>query len=293
MPDNDETTPILSHPTPLKLRKYEGRLNDDIFRNHVIAAIGEFLGTTLFLFFGFLSAQIINSKPDHLSSSGPSLLQLLFVAAGFGVSGAVNVWLFYRVSGGHLNPAVTLGLTLIGAIPIARAIILVVVQLIAGILAAILVLAVTPGPLNVQTTLGISITIWQGLLLEIILTAALVLTVFLLAVEKHRTTPLAPLGIGLILFLDVLLAAQYSGGSFNPARSFGPAIVQLDFVKYHWIYWIGPVLGALLASVIYKILKFLNYETAVAGQDHDGLDVYRLIDESGGREVDREIQLEV
>lgn len=106
MPDNDETTPILSHPTPLKLRKYEGRLNDDIFRNHVIAAIGEFLGTTLFLFFGFLSAQIINSKPDHLSSSGPSLLQLLFVAAGFGVSGAVNVWLFYRVSGGHLNPAV-------------------------------------------------------------------------------------------------------------------------------------------------------------------------------------------
>lgn len=105
MPD-DETTPMLRSQAPLKLRKYEGRLSDDIFRNHVIAAIGEFMGTALFLFFGFMSAQIINSKPDHISLESPSLLQLLFVAVGFGVSGAVNVWLFYRVSGGHLNPAV-------------------------------------------------------------------------------------------------------------------------------------------------------------------------------------------
>ncbi|POS85234.1 hypothetical protein EPUL_002046 [Erysiphe pulchra] len=289
----DEAAPILGGQTPLKLRKYEGRLNDEKFRHHVIAAIGEFLGTTLFLFFGFLSAQIINSKPDQISSNGPSLLQLLFVAAGFGVGGAVNVWLFYRVSGGHLNPAITIGLTLIGAVPVVRAAILVVVQLLSGILAALLVQAVTPGALNVQTTLGENTSLLQGLIIEIILTATLVLTVFLLAVEKHRTTPFAPLGIGLVLFLNVLLAAQYSGASFNPARSFGPAIVQLDFVDYHWIYWIGPVLGAIGASVIYKILKFLNYETAVSGQDHDGLNVYRLIDDADGREVDREIQLEV
>ncbi|RKF72206.1 Aquaporin-1 [Golovinomyces cichoracearum] len=292
MPD-DETTPMLRSQAPLKLRKYEGRLSDDNFRNHVIAAIGEFLGTALFLFFGFMSAQIINSKPDYISLESPSLLQLLFVAVGFGVSGAVNVWLFYRVSGGHLNPAITLGLAIIGAVPPIRAAILVVVQLLAGVVAALLVHAVTPGDLNVQTSLGTHTTTIQGLILEIILTATLVLTVFLLAVEKHRTTPLAPLGIGLVLFLIVLLSAQYSGASFNPARSFGPAVVQLDFVSYHWIYWIGPILGSFAASVVYKTLKFLNYETAVAGQDHDGIDVYRLIDDSDGREVDREIQLEV
>ncbi|RKF57191.1 Aquaporin-1 [Golovinomyces cichoracearum] len=292
MPD-DETTPMLRSQAPLKLRKYEGRLSDDIFRNHVIAAIGEFMGTALFLFFGFMSAQIINSKPDHISLESPSLLQLLFVAVGFGVSGAVNVWLFYRVSGGHLNPAITLGLAIIGAVPPIRAAILVVVQLLAGVVAALLVHAVTPGDLNVQTSLGTHTTTNQGLILEIILTATLVLTVFLLAVEKHRTTPLAPLGIGLVLFLIVLLSAQYSGASFNPARSFGPAVVQLNFASYHWIYWIGPILGSFAASVVYKTLKFLNYETAVAGQDHDGIDVYRLIDDSDGREVDREIQLEV
>ncbi|KAI6247766.1 Aquaporin [Erysiphe necator] len=289
----NETTPMLGNQTPLKLRKYEGRLNDEKFRHHVIAAIGEFLGTTLFLFFGFLSAQIINSKSNELSTDGPSLDQLSFVAAGFGVGAAVNVWLFYRVSGGHLNPAITIGLTLIGAVPVVRAGILVVVQLLSGILAASLAHAVTPGPLNVQTTLGQNTSLLQGLVIEIILTATLVLTVFLLAVEKHRTTPFAPLGIGLVLFLNVLLAAQYSGASFNPARSFGPSIVQLEFVDYHWIYWIGPVLGAVGASVVYKILKFLHYETAVSGQDHDGLNVYRLIDDSDGREVDREIQLEV
>ncbi|KAI1006885.1 hypothetical protein K3495_g1334 [Podosphaera aphanis] len=293
MPADDETTPILGTQAPLKLRKYEGRLNDDNFRNHVIAALGEFLGTTLFLFFGFLGAQIINSKPDTISEGSPSLLQLLFVASAFGVSGAVNVWLFYRVSGGHLNPAITIGLTLIGAVPITRAVLLVIVQLVGGVLASLLVLGVTPVPLNVQTALGSGTSIWQGFFLELILTATLVLTVFLLAVEKHRTTPLAPLGIGLVLFLDVLLSAQYSGASFNPARSFGPALVQLDFASYHWIYWLGPIAGALVASAIYKAFKFLQYETAVAGQDHDGIDVYRLIDDAGGHEVDREIQLEV
>ncbi|CCU74754.1 Aquaporin 1 [Blumeria hordei DH14] len=288
----DGIPPMLGQSSPLKLRKYEGRLSDDNFRNHVIAAIGEFLGTTLFLFYGFLAAQIINSKPDNLSDA-PSLLQLIFVASAFGVSGAVNVWLFYRVSGGHLNPAITIGLTLIGAVPVTRALLLVSVQLLGGILAASLVLAVTPGSLNVQTALGNATSVKQGFFLEMILTATLVLTVFMLAVEKHRTTPLAPLGIGLILFLDVLLAAQFSGGSLNPARSFGPAVVELNFATYHWIYWFGPIAGAVLAAAIFKVLKFLAYETAVAGQDHDGLDVYRLIDDAGGHEVDREIQLEV
>ena len=70
----------------------------------------------------------------------------------------------------------------------------------------------------------------------------------------------------------------FTGGSLNPARSFGPAVVNLEFAPYHWIYWLGPVLGAVAASAIYKLLKFLDYETAVAGQDHDGINVYRVID---------------
>ena len=61
----------------------------------------------------------------------------------------------------------------------------------------------------------------------------------------------------------------YTGGSLNPARSFGPDVVVREFEDYHWIYWIGPLLGSLLASLCYKIFKTLDYETANPGQDFD------------------------
>lgn len=63
----------------------------------------------------------------------------------------------------------------------------------------------------------------------------------------------------------------FTGGSVNPARSFGPSVVSHSFPGYHWIYWLGPILGAILASVFYKIIKLLEYETANPGQDGDGL----------------------
>lgn len=63
----------------------------------------------------------------------------------------------------------------------------------------------------------------------------------------------------------------------NPARSFGPSVVLGEFVTYHWIYWLGPAMGAVLAVGFYKLMKFLEYETANAGQDDDGLPVYRLV----------------
>ena len=59
----------------------------------------------------------------------------------------------------------------------------------------------------------------------------------------------------------------YTGGSVNPARSFGPAVVTRTFASYHWIYWVGPVLGALLASVFYLLIKALEYESVNADND--------------------------
>jgi len=103
------------------------------------------------------------------------------------------------------------------------------------------------------------------------LTAQLVLSVFMLAVEKHEATFLAPIGIGLTLFVDHLVGVYYTGCGVNPARSFGPDVVIGTFPGYHWIYCIascivtsnpqgvGPSLGALLASAVYKVLKGLNY----------------------------------
>ena len=62
----------------------------------------------------------------------------------------------------------------------------------------------------------------------------------------------------------------YTGGSLNPARSFGPSVVLGTFYPYHWIYWVGPLLGSLLASGFYTLVKALEYETVSPAQDDDG-----------------------
>lgn len=99
------------------------------------------------------------------------------------------------------------------------------------------------------------------------LTAELVFTIFMLATEKHEGTFIAPVGIGLSLFVAELMGVFYTGGSVNPARSFGPAVVTRSFASYHWIYWVGPILGALLASVFYLLIKALEYESVNADND--------------------------
>jgi aquaporin related protein len=59
----------------------------------------------------------------------------------------------------------------------------------------------------------------------------------------------------------------FTGGSLNPARSFGPSVVTGDFPHYHWIYWLGPLMGGLAAGAFYRWIKFMHYEQINAGQD--------------------------
>jgi len=103
------------------------------------------------------------------------------------------------------------------------------------------------------------------------------LAILMLAVEKHRATPMAPLGIGLTLFVTHLVGISFSGASLNPARSFGPAVITANFATYHWVYWVGPALGSVTAAGFYKLLILLEYTTANPGQDDDGTDYLRTI----------------
>ncbi|KAG9017726.1 hypothetical protein FRB93_004537 [Tulasnella sp. JGI-2019a] len=98
------------------------------------------------------------------------------------------------------------------------------------------------------------------------ITAALVLAVLMLAAEKHRATPFAPIGVGLTLFACHLFAVIFTGASMNTARSFGPAVVS-GFPKAHWVYWVGPFLGSLLATFFYSVLKYIKYWNINPGQD--------------------------
>lgn len=74
-------------------------------------------------------------------------------------------------------------------------------------------------------------------------------------------------GIGLSLFVAELTGVYFTGGSLNPARTFGPDVVLHNFKHYHWIYWVGPLLGSIVAAGFYKFIKSLEYETANPGQD--------------------------
>jgi len=236
-------------------------------RNHFIAMCGEFVGTVLFLYFALSGAQVANSvntsSGQSIAETGSNPQQLQYIALSFGFSLAVNAWVFFRISGGLFNPAVTFGMCLIGALPWVRGGLLFVTQILGGMTAAALVSCMFPGELNVRTTLGGGTTIVQGLFIEMFLTAQLVFTIFMLAAEKHKGTFIAPVGIGLSLFIAELTGVFFTGGSLNPARSFGPAVVNREFAHYHWIYWLGPVLGSIVAAGFYKFIKILEYETVI------------------------------
>ena len=149
--------------------------------------------------------------------------------------------------------------------------------MLAGMASAAVVSAILPGKLSVSTTLVVNTSVTQGVFLEMFLTALLIFTIFMLAAEKHKATFLAPVGIGLALFVAELVGVFYTGGSLNPARSFGPCVVTKTFPNYHYIYWAGPLMGTLLAWGMYKIVKSVEYETVNPGQDFDDHEVCLVV----------------
>ncbi|KAI9656932.1 MAG: hypothetical protein M1831_004480 [Alyxoria varia] len=268
----------------------------DPIRKHIVALLGEFVGTFLFLFFAFAGTQVANTPTNILiRETGPNVPVVLYISLAFGFSLLVNVWVFYRITGGVFNPAVTLGLCMIEALPWIRGAVIFVAQILGGIAAAGVVAALFPGDMLVATALSNRTSVTRGLFIEMFLTFELVFTIFMLAAEKNRATFLAPVGIGLALFITHLAGVYFTGefaegwnkgltaverktdildfifqgASLNPARSFGPCVVNASFPGHHWIYWIGPLFGTLLAVLFYKLVKGLEYETVNPGQDED------------------------
>lgn len=248
-------------------------MNSD-FKNHFVTSFGEFVGTTLFLLFAFAGTEVANiqSRAGQNNSSdsntttggttGFDVSVLLYISLSFGFSLMVNVWIFFRISGGLFNPAVTLAMVIVKAITPTRAGCLFLSQMLGSILASVIVRFLFPETFNVRTTLSGGTSIVQGVFIEAILTSELIFTIFMLAKEKHRATFIAPVGIGLALFIAEMVGVQFTGGSLNPARSFGPCVITLTFDPEHWIYWVGPIIGALIAILFYKFIKTLEYEVS-------------------------------
>ncbi|KAK7429844.1 hypothetical protein QQZ08_003689 [Neonectria magnoliae] len=252
---------------------------------HLVAACGEFVGTFFFLYFGYAgNLMAVLQAPDVALNGGLSSTTNLLIALSYGFALLVNAWAFYRISGGLFNPAVstklfllvqhvittqvTMGLCAAGQLPWVRAAFLVPAQLLGSMCAGGLVDVMFPGSVaQVNTVLGSGTSVAQGVFLEMFFTAQLVFVVLMLAVEKSRDTFLAPVGIGLALFMALIPGVFVTGGSLNPVRSFGCAVAGSSFPDYHWIYWLGPVLGAVLAAGFYRLAKLAHYEEANPGQD--------------------------
>lgn len=109
----------------------------------------------------------------------------------------------------------------------------------------------------------------QGLVFEIIITFGLVYTVYATAADPKKGSLgiIAPIAIGFIVGANILAAGPFSGGSMNPARSFGPAVVSGNFAD-NWIYWVGPLVGGGLAGLIYGDVFIGSYSQVPASEDY-------------------------
>jgi MIP family channel proteins len=200
---------------------------------------------------------------------------LIFIGAGagaLGIGGLVGVALAHglvvlgfaysygHISGTHINPAVTLGVWAAGKIDAARAGSYIVFQIVGGIVGALALRWVLGGTgtglgLTQPQTLTangttIAITPLVGMVLEAILTFFLVNAVMNAGISGKATIP-GGLAIGLTLTFCILMGGPLTGASLNPARSIGPAIATGNFDNL-WVYLVGPVLGGILAGVLYK-----------------------------------------
>jgi len=184
---------------------------------------------------------------------GDTVVGLTAVALAHTLVVAVMVSAGLHVSGGHINPAVTLGLAATGRITLFRSALYVAAQLLGSALACLLLAFLTAGggggvPVH---ALGDGVGALRGVLMEVVLTFSLLFAVYATVVDPRRAVgSMGPLLVGLVVGANVLAGGPFSGASMNPARSFGPALVAGVWAD-HWVYWVGPLIGGLLAGLVY------------------------------------------
>lgn len=211
------------------------------------ALVAEFVGTFALVFVGV--GAIANLAP--LDAAG-----LVGVALAHGLTIAVMVSATAAVSGGHLNPAVTIGLLAAGRIRPAGAAGYVLAQLLGAVAAAGLLVATIPAQVRAvdlgTPAPGPDLGAGQVVVLEAVLTFFLVFVIYGTAVDR-RAPQVGGLFIGLTVALDILMGGPLTGAAMNPARHLGPALFAGgEALAQTWIYWAGPLLGGVAAALLYR-----------------------------------------
>ncbi len=223
------------------------------------AVVAEFVGTFALMFIG--GGAIIVTGGENLVA----------IALAHGLILAVMVSATMHISGGQINPAVSLGLALIKKQSWAQAVTFVIAQVVGGIAAAFLLKTLLAGAFdvgNIGATLG-SLTdgndptktnAMAAIGLEAIGTFFLMFVIMGTAVDKRGvggSAAIGGFGIGLTLAAVILCIGPATGASLNPARSLGPALVAGAW-QSHWVYWAAPIVGAASAAIVYKTVFSLR-----------------------------------
>jgi aquaporin Z len=214
--------------------------------------LAEFLGTFFLCFAGI--AAILSATTVVGGGGG-----LVAIALAHGLALSVAVSAFGGVSGAHFNPAVTVGALVTGRITPPNAVGYVVSQLVGATAAAQACKVVFPATAVAEANLGIPLPAgWASagtvLGVEILLTFLLAVAIFGTAIDpRGQAVKIGGFGIGLTVAANILAAGPVTGASMNPARSFGPALIQ-GYWDWHGFYWVAPIVGAVLGALVYHHL---------------------------------------
>ncbi|MFQ5648724.1 MAG: MIP/aquaporin family protein [bacterium] len=216
-------------------------------KDNVRAYLAEFLATFALCFFG-AGAIVTNTY-----SNGE--LGLIGIALAHAVVLAIMINATGHISGGHVNPAVTLAFMVTKKIEALKGVGYIISQLAGGVVAGLALRVIFSPQVWADTHLGTpalssGVSPEHGVLIEAILTFFLMFTIYATAVDKRAPQNVYGFAIGLVLLFDILMGGPLTGAAMNPARTFGPALASGFFVR-HWVYWVGPVLGAVSAALLY------------------------------------------
>ncbi|KAK6929299.1 Major intrinsic protein [Dillenia turbinata] len=196
------------------------------------AELAEFFSMLIFVFAGEGSGMAFNKLTDDGSTTPSGLIQAS-LAHGFALFVAVSVGA--NISGGHVNPAVTFGAFIGGNITLLRGILYWIAQLLGSVVACALLKFATGN-------ISFFAVVWSVCLERMYATAV--------DPKKGNIGIVAPIAIGFIVGANILVGGAFDGASMNPAVSFGPAVVSWTWTN-HWVYWVGPLIGAAIAALVY------------------------------------------
>jgi aquaporin TIP len=230
-------------------------------------AVAEFIGAFTLTFIG--AGAIVTAAGIHDTA-------LIGVALAHGLAIAIMVSAFGHISGGHFNPAITLGFLVTRRIEALLAVVYWAAQFAGATLAALLVKVLLPRAATDAVHLGVpalggGVSAGAGFVLEAIFTLFLVLVVFATAVDPRGTfKSIAGLAIGLTITMDILFGGPLTGAAMNPSRAFGPQLVGGHWAD-GWVWYAGPALGAVVAALAYEYLYLRPLAPVPVGPSETGV----------------------